>query len=255
MSTPESQYSTDANLAARQRLWDTSARRPPFSLQSWVIGLARLNGTETVLDVGCGNGTYLELVKAVGLDSSGGMLQATRRRTVSPLVRAVAGRLPFDDRAFDVVLCAHMLYHVDDRQRAVAELRRVLDREGICIVVTNGEGTQPELRSIVEDVVGHGWRWSRPSDTEFSLENGAAQLQRAFETVTRVDCPSTALEVTDALTLADYLASVGDHYRSEVASWMNWDEVVERCRSRAAQIIHQEGAFRITASVGAFICQ
>lgn len=53
-------YATEDRLLARQRLWAESPRRPPFHLQSWVVGLARLRGDERVLDVGCGNGAYLE---------------------------------------------------------------------------------------------------------------------------------------------------------------------------------------------------
>lgn len=255
MSTPETQYSTDTNLAARQGLWDTSNRRPPFSLQSWVLGLCRLKGTESVLDVGCGNGSYLEIFRGIGVDSSMGMLVAARQRSDSPLGLASATDLPFTDQAFDVVLCAHMLYHVGDRRRAASELRRVLHRSGVCVVVTNGERTQPELKSIVEEVVGNNWTWKRSSEREFSLENGAAQLQHAFESVERVDCPRTVIEVTDADVVARYLTSVSDYYRPETAGWIRWEDVVDRCRSRVAQTVRNDGAFRISTSIGAFVCQ
>lgn len=47
------QYATDANLRARQRLWDH--QQPPFDLASWVLELAELSpdSTEQTLDVGC----------------------------------------------------------------------------------------------------------------------------------------------------------------------------------------------------------
>jgi SAM-dependent methyltransferase len=80
-----SQYATEDKLAARQRLWKISPRRPPVSLFSWVLGLARLRGVERVLEVGCGNGAYLEYMDAVGLDSSLGMLAAARERARGPL--------------------------------------------------------------------------------------------------------------------------------------------------------------------------
>ena len=56
---PPTQYLTDANLRARQRLWEH--QQPPFDLVSWVLELARLrpDSTARVLDVGCGNGAYL----------------------------------------------------------------------------------------------------------------------------------------------------------------------------------------------------
>jgi SAM-dependent methyltransferase len=246
------QYVTDANLAARQRLWHISRREPDFSLYSWVIGLARLQGGEAILDVGCGNGPYLELVEAVGLDCSSGMLAAARLRTTGPLVAGDAGALPFGAGVFDVVLAPHMLYHVEDRAAAAHEFRRVLAPSGVCIVVTNGADTQRELVDLLEDVVGGGWRWRRPSEVAFSLDNGAEQLGVAFEQVDLLRCPPGVVQVTDADALADYLRSVGDVYGGEIAQ--AWEDVVAHCRQRVAATIAQQGAFAITASVGAFIC-
>jgi SAM-dependent methyltransferase len=253
-STPATQYATDVNLRARQRLWAISRRDPAFELFPWVVDLAGVAPTDDVLDVGCGNGSYLELVRAVGLDLSIGMLDAARRRTSGPLVCASADRLPLHDASFDVVLAPHMLYHVDDRISAVRELRRVLRPGGTCVAVTNGEANHAELVRMVEDVVGRGWRWQRPADTSFSLENGGAQLRSAFASVERVDCPASVVSVDDADALADYVASVGDHYAAEVAGWTTWAAVVEECRARASRAIAGDGAFTVTTSVGAFLC-
>ena len=79
MRPPPTQYATEDNLAARQRLWAISRYEPAFSLYPWVLGLAGLRGGEAVLEVGCGNGSYLELVEAVGLDVSPGMVAVCAR--------------------------------------------------------------------------------------------------------------------------------------------------------------------------------
>jgi SAM-dependent methyltransferase len=252
---PPTQYTTDANLRARQRLWEVSPSRPPFSLYPWVLELARLRGGEAVLEVGCGNGPYLEKVRAVGLDLSVGMLDAARHRAKGPLVAGDVVALPFDRGCFDVVLAPHMLYHVEERVSAVRELRRVLRPGGVCIAVTNGEENHRELGALLEAVVGHGWSWRTPATAGFSLENGADQLRSAFASVERVDCPSVVVTVTDARVLADYIASVGDHYEAEVAEWGSWAEIVEECRRRATDVIDREGAFGISKSVGAFVCR
>jgi hypothetical protein len=47
------QYSTDANLAARQSLY--AHQRPPLDLPARMLELAALRGDEAVTDVGCGN--------------------------------------------------------------------------------------------------------------------------------------------------------------------------------------------------------
>jgi SAM-dependent methyltransferase len=76
-------YRTQDNLAARQSLY--AYQRSPIHLASAVIAAAGLAGSETVLDIGCGNGIYLaELVRRghagrmVGADLSAGMLAAAR---------------------------------------------------------------------------------------------------------------------------------------------------------------------------------
>jgi len=245
------QYATDDNLRARQRLWQISPRRPPFDLHSWVVGLARLQGDEAVLDLGCGNGHYLELIDAVGLDRSVGMLAAARGRTGGPLVAGDATSLPFATNAFDVVLAAHMLYHVDDRQASAAEIRRVLRPFGVCVAVTNGERNQHELVRVVEAAAGNGWRWRRLTDA-FSLENGFDQLRAHFRQVDLVLSPPGVVKVTDVDAVADYLRSVSDFYEDEIEG--SWEDLVHRSAAEVSRVIEAEGAFTVTMSVGAFVC-
>jgi SAM-dependent methyltransferase len=250
-----SQYATEDNLRARQRLWSISKREPNFDLQRWVLELAALRGSESMLEVGCGNGRYLALVEAVGLDVSLGMLTAARAVAKGPVVCGDAEHLPFADASFDVVLAHHMLYHVADRPAAIRELRRVAKRDGRCIAVTNSAHNQAELVRLVEDAVGGGWKWLRRSTAGFSLENGSPQLELGFESVKRIDCPKSTVAVTDAEAVADYLLSLESEYRSEFPSWVAWADVVESCRQSLLRTIRDEGSFDVRLLVGAFVCR
>jgi hypothetical protein len=49
MRPAPTQYATEDNLAARQRLWATSRFEPAFSLFAWVLALADLRGDEASL--------------------------------------------------------------------------------------------------------------------------------------------------------------------------------------------------------------
>lgn len=42
--------------------------------------------------------------------------------------------LPFPQAAFDLIYCSHVLEHVDDDRAAMAELHRVVDRDGVVLV-------------------------------------------------------------------------------------------------------------------------
>jgi SAM-dependent methyltransferase len=106
-----------------------------------------------VLDIGCGNGRHAfeslrrgAEVVATDLDEAAlseveEMAAAMRHAGEVPsggslrTVRADARRLPFGDAAFDVVIAAEVLEHIDEDSMAIAELHRVL-RPGGLIAVT-----------------------------------------------------------------------------------------------------------------------
>lgn len=210
-----------------------------------------------VLDVGCGNGPYERLLHdrghiggLVASDVSIGMLRTVRNgwRT-----QADVQDLPFSDSTFDVVLAPHMLYHVADIARAAYECRRVLRTEGVFIAVTNGENNMRPFLDLVEAAVGTGWQMRRPAEDHFSLENGADQLTSAFTSVERIDCTPSDLVVADLDLLTDYLASVGDHYETEIDT--PWASVVEKVRGMAAGELETVGHLRWPTRVGAFVCR
>ena len=248
---PAPQYATDVNLAARQRLWTQSPRDRELDPFGWMA--SQVVGTR-VVEIGCGNGRYLERIDgAIGLDLSMGMLASAAERARGPLLCADAQALPFADASFDTVLAPMMLYHVPDRARAAHEMRRVLRPGGVAIAATNSGTTQHELRSLVEDVVGNGWRWRRPSDDDFSMENGGEQLAVAFDIVERHDYEPTISRVVAAELVTGYVASVADPYEAETG--LVWSDVAAECGRRVAAIIAERGSFDITLRGGAFICR
>jgi SAM-dependent methyltransferase len=256
---PPSQYATDGNLAARQRLWSTSRRVPEFDLFTWVLDVAGITEglSQRVLDVGCGNGAYERALAnrghrgpRVAVDLSPGMLVHV---TDAAVVLADVQALPFSEESFDLILAPHMLYHVPDIEVAAREIRRVLHPEGLFVAVTNSVANLQELRALVEAAVGTDWRMLRPADQHFSMEGGAALLSTAFESVVRVDCPRSDLVVTDVDALVDYVVSVGDHYEDEVG--VSWVEVAKRVHVLANEALAADGELRFSTGAGAFICR
>jgi SAM-dependent methyltransferase len=256
---PSTQYATERNLASRQRLWWTGRRVPEFDLFSWVLDLAGITrgSTQSVLDVGCGNGAYERALVVSGhrgpraaLDLSAGMLRSIT--DAAPVVADVQV-LPFRRGCFDLVLAPHMLYHVPDIEAAAKEIRRVLHPDGLFVAVTNSVSNFQELRDLIEAAVDTDWKMLRPSDQRFSMEGGAALLSSAFNSVLRRDCPTSHLMVTDVGALAEYVASVADHYESEVD--VPWAEVVRRVHELARAAVAADGELRFTTGAGAFLCR
>ncbi len=256
-NNPPTQYASDRNLRARQRLWES--QEPRFDLYGWVLDLAGIRSDDVVLDVGCGNGAYLPRVTelggwAVGIDVSEGMLRAVTHR---PVVTASAEDLPFRADSFDVVLAPHMLYHVDDRRRAIDEFRRLLRPGGVLVAVTNGGAHMAALRDIVEAAVRRSdrdWVMSGMSTETFSLENGAAQLAGAFGEIRLALPPNrVTVRIVEPEIVADYVDSVSDLYQAEIAP--PWSEIVDEVRDRVAAIVRAHGAFEVNGVTGAFVCR
>jgi SAM-dependent methyltransferase len=132
-----------------------------------------------VLDVGCGDGRIPSLYAApevVCVDSAEASVAAARERGLDARV-ADAQALPFDDGAFDVVTCNHTLYHVHDRDRALAEVARVLRPGGRFAGIYN---TPDHLREVW---AAAGATWARD---EFDSETGLPYLRRHFARVDRL---------------------------------------------------------------------
>ncbi|HEY7724263.1 MAG TPA: class I SAM-dependent methyltransferase [Anaeromyxobacteraceae bacterium] len=106
----------------------------------WAEAFAR---GRMVLDVACGTGYGSRLLAEAGarfvasVDVSPEALTAARQRfgheRAAP-VRADAVRLPFGDASFDLVVSFETIEHLPEPERLVAEMRRVLRREGLVVV-------------------------------------------------------------------------------------------------------------------------
>ncbi|MEL6890256.1 MAG: class I SAM-dependent methyltransferase [Actinomycetota bacterium] len=96
-----------------------------------------------VLDAGCGTGLTGSALASrgfgdvVGIDLSVEALDVARRRGVYREVAQVdlGGVLPFDDGAFDAVICCGVLSYVSDLERALTEFLRVA-RSGGPVIIT-----------------------------------------------------------------------------------------------------------------------
>ena len=109
----------------------------------YMLETSGITASSKVLDVGCGNGnTAIWLAQQTGCEVIGIDLSAVRvnnaiaKAEVFPNLRvqfqkASATQLPFDDGTFTHVWSQATLYHVHQREAALAEIYRVLKNRGI----------------------------------------------------------------------------------------------------------------------------
>ncbi|MFY2559008.1 class I SAM-dependent methyltransferase [Corallococcus terminator] len=118
----------------------------------------RGDSPRVVLDVACGDGYLLELLARrsedgltlLGLDMSEDELEAARVRLKgsATLHQGRAQSLPFADASVDVVLSHLALMLMDDVERVLAELRRVLKPTGRVSIVVGGELVRGEAFEV-----------------------------------------------------------------------------------------------------------
>lgn len=94
---------------------------------------ARMEPGARVLDVGCGTGDNLRCIwredaRFFGLEYSAATTQAARRLLGDRADVQVgsATEIPFEDASVDLALCIEVLEHIDDHEKALAEIWRVL---------------------------------------------------------------------------------------------------------------------------------
>jgi SAM-dependent methyltransferase len=132
------------------------------------------------LEVGAGAGRLAERVRdelgtdVAAVDTSDRMVELTRQRGIGAQVADVT-QLPFGDAQFDCVFAGWVLYHVLDRDRAIAECARVLKPAGRFVTATLADENMADLWNFLGT--------PRERTLTFSSSNGAEQLKRHFARV------------------------------------------------------------------------
>ncbi len=215
------QYRDASNLNARIELHRRFSTNP-VRWTTWVFDQLRLPSAGRILELGCGPallwranlGRIPQGWEITLSDFSPGMLEEARRYLGAHASRFYfreidAQAIPYADGMFDGVIANHMLYHIPDRPKALAEIARVLAPGGIFYAATNGSrhlGRVGELIGSVDADAQRMWTAGVASPTDFTLENGADQLEPFFATVAMRRYQND-LRVTEAEPLVDYILS------------------------------------------------
>jgi len=106
-----------------------------------------------VLDVGCGEGSFMEIlrdsykIKSFGIDFASAAIQTLEEKGLDGCT-ASATDIPFDDNTFDAVTALEVLEHLDlkSSKKALKEIRRVCKNNGLILV------TVPTYNSLTPQV-------------------------------------------------------------------------------------------------------
>jgi SAM-dependent methyltransferase len=251
----EVQYRTPQRLNARFELHRRFSQQTEDFL-TWTTRMLPVMPGQRSLDVGCGPArlwqTFAELPNGVQVmlaDFSAGMIgtacHALKTDRRFGFVQADVQTLPMSTATFDGVVANHMLYHVPDIGRAVAELGRVLKPKGWLCTACNGVGHVQEIYQLASRFT----RKPMAADPglRYSLENGADFLAELFTEI-RVLYHAGNLWVTEAQPLVDYILTIW----SEDDGEPGW---VEQLLAEIEGQIARFGGVQITRSTGLILAR
>jgi len=163
--------------------WDDMKKYGPFSrhLRRNIMQLIRPLRFESVLDMGCGQGTFLKELKAEfpriepwGVDFSSSAVQIAGARVPGgkfQVLDIVSEHLP---RRFDLVVCSEVLEHIVDD---VAAIRNLAQMTGKYLVVSSPQG---RMRSFEAAEVGHVRNYAH-GELERKLVEAGLKIKRIVE--------------------------------------------------------------------------
>jgi ubiquinone/menaquinone biosynthesis C-methylase UbiE len=182
------EYASEERLRARNEIY-RDLLEGPSAEEAIFVAVAEV-APQRVLDIGCGTGETAERIarelgcEVIAADQSGRMVELARERGLDARVADIQA-LPFADSEFDCVVAGWVLYHVQDRERAISEVARVLRPGGRFVTATMADDNFAEVWELLNEEWGH--------NISFDRENGAAQLAPYFERIQQRNCDATVV--------------------------------------------------------------
>jgi ubiquinone/menaquinone biosynthesis C-methylase UbiE len=110
-------------------------------VESALKSFQQKNPPGRILEVGCGTGRWISSLSnqvrgVFGLDLSTGML--AQAQTANPklnLTQGQAGKLPYPDLSFQMILCVNALHHFSHPQDFITESWEILKPDGTLIII------------------------------------------------------------------------------------------------------------------------
>jgi ubiquinone/menaquinone biosynthesis C-methylase UbiE len=171
-------FNTDTDALRSRAL--INASKAKHDLEEWMIRLLPpLRGLQ-VLDLGCGTGKQVfrlaPLVsdegRILGVDLSPAAVRAVNQRAKTGELRSVEAQLvALDDclhrlasKHFDLIISSYAIYYAQDPVALLKGLRSLLTDQGVVFVCGPGNGTNSEIRDLVNSFIHRASEQLKPID-------------------------------------------------------------------------------------------
>lgn len=249
-------YKNAKNLNVRISLHDKYSQNKQGWFP-WLFEQIDFSHINKLLEVGCGNGKLWKNNK-INLrnreiflsDSSQGMVDEVRKTLGNDFNCMVfdCEKIPFKDSYFDAVIANHVLFYVYDINKALEEIRRVLNPLGVFYCSTYGSNHMKEINDIVQKFDSRIILSQTKLYDVFGLENGLDILKPYFKNI-KMKSYDDCLVVDKSKPIIDYIMSCHGNQNEIIGPNLN------KFREFVDSIIQEKGYIRITKDAGLFICK
>ena len=249
-------YKNAKNLNVRISLHDKYSQNKQGWFP-WLFEQIDFSHINKLLEVGCGNGKLWKNNK-INLrnreiflsDSSQGMVDEVRKTLGNDFNCMVfdCEKIPFKDNYFDAVIANHVLFYVYDINKALEEIRRVLNPLGVFYCSTYGSNHMKEINDIVQEFDSRVILSQTKLYDVFGLENGLDILKPYFKNI-KMKRYDDCLVVDKSKPIIDYIMSCHGNQSEIIGPNLN------EFREFVDSIIQEKGYIKITKDAGLFICK
>lgn len=168
----------------------------------WALNTLELDGSEHILDIGCGGGDALKNLsvrissgKLTGVDYSEISVELSRQKNIKDvndgkinIIKASAESLPFPDNSFDIIYTIESFYFWGRNIENLREVRRVLAENGVFMIVADIHGDVELPDDAIKNIEKYDLFNPTPAefrellteagfaDTEILLKNGTSWI-------------------------------------------------------------------------------
>jgi len=252
----DQQYKSSSNLDARIAIHKFNTSHESF--YSWIWRKLEINKPVSVLDIGCGTGSFWAEnlphlpaeSKLLLTDFSEGMVEKARKKISGTHVEfqvADIENLKYSDNSYDIVMAHHVIYHAGDKDKALSELKRVVKDDGVVSITTNSEKHMLNVYDIGRNL-DNNFPTDRIIDS-FTEEIADKMLENKFKQVIK-HVSEDLLKVTDLEIMIGYVKSGVEPRNIKLA-----DDFYDRYSEIVKKDIKEKGYFAIAKRSPLYICK
>ena len=249
------QYKNSNNLNVRISLHDQFSTNK-IGWFNWLFNQIDFSKVNRLLEIGCGNGKLWE-DRDIDLrnreiflsDISEGMVHEVRKKLGKDYNCIVADcqAIPFKDGYFDTVIANHVLFYIQNLDKGLSEICRVLKDNGTFYCSTYGKKHMKEITELVQSFDSKVELSQNSLFDIFGIENGETILKKYFKSVQYIQYEDSLI-VDQAQPLVDYIMSCHGN-QNEILG-----PKISKFKEYIESMISKNGSITITKQAGLFIC-